>query len=130
MRSTAKIKQKIHNLTKDDDDRQELWLHYVSGNSPSTFEQKLLKIKRKREQEEKFLCAISEFYINPPSKKTLKLLETFSEFERSIMFLLLLGFTVQEVSEYKGISYIRIKQSIASIKTHTIWKDYGLKERL
>jgi len=101
-------------------------LHHINGNQPSTFAQKLTSIRHEHDKQERFMHALSGFFIDPPSSKLIKLLDSFSDFERSIMFLLLLGFSVNDVSEYKGISCIRIKQSIASIKKHTVWKEYGV----
>ena len=121
----------IENLTNDEDQRQQLWLHYVSGGSIDTFEQKLEQITREQELHEKLQLAIAEIYQRPLSPTFVDFLDNFSDFERSIMFLLLLGLSVEEVSKYKGISEVRIKQSLVAIKKHTIWeKEHGIKEKL
>jgi hypothetical protein len=41
------VAREIHRLTKDDDLRQELWLHFFEGHSPFTFENHLIKIIEK-----------------------------------------------------------------------------------
>ena len=117
----------INNLTSDEDHRQELWLHYISGNSPCTFEEKLNKIKEEHEKHDRFIKALDSLYDNPPTPQLISFLCNFSDFERSVMFLLLLGFSVEDVSKYKEISRIRIEQTIFSIKGHTAWKKYGIK---
>jgi hypothetical protein len=48
----------INRLTKDEDLQQDLWLYFLSGNSPFTFEEYLNKLKLKQEKE---LYAINKF---------------------------------------------------------------------
>ena len=67
---------------------------------------------------------------NPPSDKFYDLLEHFSEVERSVIALLALGLEVDQVSGYKAISEIRIRQVISIIKDNNCWEEiYGLKEK-
>lgn len=121
------VKLQIEKLTDDEDKKQELWLHHISGNSTVSLATKLEKIEQEKRLYEKFCKAVKDMYVNPPSSITIEFLSNFTDFERSIMFLLLLGFSVDEVSEYKGISKIRIQQSIVAIGKHSAWEKYGTK---
>jgi hypothetical protein len=38
------VAREIHRLTNDEDLRQELWLYFLEGHSPFTFEEYLFKI--------------------------------------------------------------------------------------
>ncbi len=129
MESKAKqtILLAINSLTDNEDHRQELWLHYLSGNSTDTFVRKLELIKLENERIDQLERALLTVYQDPQNKTLLYFLDNFSEIERSIMFLLLLGLSVQEVSKYKGISQVRIRQAIAAIRVHTVWEKYGIK---
>lgn len=125
-RGVREINCLINKLTNDEDHRQQLWLYYVSGGSTDNFESKLDQITREQKLHSKFCEAVAQIYSDPIPEKLVLFVSNFSDFERSIIFLLMLGFTVTEVSEYKGISEVRIKQSIVAIKKHTIWeKTYG-----
>lgn len=119
------VQLKIEKLTDDEDKRQELWLHYVSGNCVNSLTEKLAKVEHENMLQEKFRNAVADMYRKPPTETTVKFLGNFTDFERSIIFLLLLGFSVHEVAEYKGISYTRIKQSIVAISKHSAWEEYG-----
>ena len=127
----SQIFQIINNLTNDEDYRQELWVHYFSGKPSAALNNHLTQIKRVNEQYEKLQEAVWTMYRNPPSLELLSFIKCFSEFEQSIMFLLLLGLSVNDVSEYKGISLIRIRQIITAIRNNPVWEDkWLLKEAL
>ena len=59
----------------------------------------------------------------------LELLDTFTELERSILILLVLGFTKEQVSKYKMIEMLRLQQMINNISTHPIWEKMLVKEK-
>lgn len=44
------MKREIHYLTNDDDERQELWVYCLSGNSIFTLREHLDTIKKEQEQ--------------------------------------------------------------------------------
>lgn len=52
----------------------------------------------------------------------------FTDYERTIICLLMLGLDVSQISEQKGISEVRIRQSIATIRYNKAWSIYGIKE--
>lgn len=122
-------KRAIDRLTDDEDMRQELWLHYVSKNSVNSLADKLTNIRKENSLHEKLEQALMHVHSNPPTDSTIVFLNNFSDFEQSIMFLLLMGFSMEEVSEYKGISCIRLNQCISTIRSNSAWEQYGLKEK-
>jgi len=121
-----KVNQLINCLTNNEDHRQELWVHYLSGNPIDSFAHHLQKISTEYSDSHHVKEAIWFLINNPPSEQLLELLKSFSEFERSILCLLILGFDVEHISKHKGISQVRIRQCIASIRYNNAW--YGIKE--
>jgi hypothetical protein len=126
---TDQVSQLISSLTNDEDQRQELWAHYLSGNSESSLASYLAHINMQFDIESEIQSRLWRITQNPPSEKFHDLLSRFSDVERSIVALLALGLTISNISEYKGISEIRIRQVISIIKDNDCWEElYGIKE--
>ncbi len=117
------IFQTIKSLTNDEDYRQQLWVHHLSGDSSAVLDDRLIRIKQEDKLYYKLQEAVWSMYKDPPSPELLMFLKSFSEFEQSIMFLLLMGLSVNEVSKYKGISLVRIRQIITAIRNNPVWED-------
>lgn len=129
MKPTDQVSQLISSLTNDEDQRQELWAHYLSGNSESSLASYLDQINKQFDLESEIQSRLWRITQNPPSEKFHELLSRFSEIERSVVILLALGLTVSQVSGYKGISEIRIRQVVSIIKDNNCWEElYGIKE--
>lgn len=61
-------------------------------------------------------------FMNDSSNVTiLEIIADFSEFEKSIIVLLVIGLDVQTISAYKHISEIRIRQAISAIRYNSKW---------
>ena len=122
------IFQIINSLTNNEDYRQELWVCYLSGAHSAVLNDSLINIKKDNEQYEKLRDAIWTMYKNPPPPEFFDFLKNFSDLEQSIMFLLLLGASVNEVSEYKDISLVRIRQIVTTIHNNPVWNKNGPEE--
>jgi hypothetical protein len=110
----------INSLTSNRDYQQELWIHYLSGNSISSFAQKLEEIKYEHEEHQRIADIVSHLLSNSePEFK--QLIGDFSEFEQSIMCLLAIGLSIPEISKYKKLSIIRVQQVVMTIKNHSKW---------
>lgn len=120
----------INNLTQDEDMRQELWLHYLSGHSVDSFTAHLKKIKEEYSEDEKLKQAVWSLIQNPLPDNLSSILESFSEYEKSIICFLMLGLDVAQISAMKGISEVRIRQTISSIGYNECWSKYGTQETL
>ena len=125
MKSLDQVGNTINCLTNDEDQRQELWLHYLSGNSEDTLVSKL-EIIKKNEIESYLEVAAIQLLSNPKHSELLTLMEeNCSEFEWSLIILVALGLSVEVISEYKGISEVRIRQALSSIRYNkliSIWE--------
>lgn len=129
MEPTDQVSLLISNLTKDEDQRQELWAHYLEGNSESDLVSYFIQLNEEYNLESEIQSRLWRVTQNPPSEKFHELLNHFSEIEQSIVVLLALGLTVTQVSKYKCISEIRIRHVISIIKDNNCWEElYGIKK--
>jgi hypothetical protein len=129
VRPTAEVDNLINCLTNDEDLRQDLWVHYLSGNSTESLSLHLDKIRTEYSDDIKLRNAIWQLIHNPPSDKLTNIIDNFTDFERSLICLLMLGLCVNKISVIKGISEVRIRQSIASIGYNSCWSIYGIEEK-
>jgi len=126
---TREISQLINALTSNEDHRQDLWVDHLTGTPVEQFVSHLKAISVECSQHETVRLNIWRVFNQPPSEKFYQLIVNFSEFEQSVICLLMLGLTITEISGYKGISEIRMRQAISSIKQRACWKElYGIEE--
>jgi hypothetical protein len=126
---TERVSQLINCLTNDEDQRQDLWVHYLSGHSPSTFASHLNKLNREFSNDSELQNFLWDLFKNPPSDKFARLLGNFSNIEQSVVCLLALGLSVSELSGYKEISEIRIRHVISVVRENGCWEElYGVEE--
>lgn len=129
MKTTAEVSHLINCLTNDDDLRQELWVYYLDGNPVESFNSHLEKMAATFEDDITVRRSLWKLLKDPPNEQFQNFLENFTDFERSIIIVLMLGLTIEKISSYKGISEVRIRQAIASIRYNKCWEVYyGIKE--
>lgn len=131
MRPTDEVNSLINCLTNDEDIRQDLWVCYLSGTSVESFESRLKQIEVEYSDDVELQKSIWHLIKNPPSETLSKIIEeNFTNYERSIICCLMLGLNVGKISNIKGISEVRIRQSIATIRYNKIWEvTYGIKDK-
>lgn len=125
MEPADKVSSQITHLTNDEDLQQDLWVYYLNGNPVDSFASYLEKLSAEKNIERELQARLWYVFKNPPSDKFLKLLSQLSEFEQSVACLLALGLTVDQLSKYKGISEIRIRQVISVMKDNDCWELYA-----
>lgn len=134
MKSTMKTGYLINCLTNDEDLRQDLWVYYLSGNPVESLSDHLEKLVADRLtilNQEHIKAMMWKLLRDPVSERFLLFLNNFSDFEKSLMCLLALGCTVQEIATYKGISEMRIKQALHVIRYNNNWcTHYGIEETI
>lgn len=109
----------INKATNDDDERQELWVYYLSDKE-EFFNEFLKKIKFKAEEHNRLHNLISTIR----NKEKLSLfLSNFYSSECNIILLLIMKFSPEEISSYKSISMIRVNQMISSVVNSNIIKE-------
>lgn len=130
VRSPESISKLINSLTKDEDIRQDLWVHYLNGTPIEQLNTHLVKIKAEYSEDLELQKSIWDLINNPPREELYNLIQnSFTDYERSIICCLMLGLTSSKISEIKGISQVRIRQTIATIRYNQCWEEfYGTKE--
>lgn len=131
MRSADTVSSLINCLTDDEDVRQDLWVHYLSGQPVESLEARLVRIKAEYGEDLELQHSIWALLNDPPSEELSTILENnFTDYERTIICLLMLGLDSSAISDVKGISQVRIRQSIATIRYNRCWEEaYGTKEK-
>ena len=129
MKTTAEVSHLINCLTNNDDLRQELWVYYLDGNPVESFANHLEKMSVALEDDTIVRESLWKLLKNPPNAEFQSFLEHFTDFERSLIIVLMLGLTVERISEHKSISQVRIRQAITAIRYNQAWEVYyGIKE--
>lgn len=130
MNSIEQVSCLINNLTNDEDLRQDLWVCYLNGMSTQSFSAKIESLHLQYTQEIEFQKQIWNLIKNPPSDTFSSILdEHFTDFERHIIFCLVLGMSSSEIAQLRGISQVRIEQMIATVRYNSVWEqNYGTKK--
>lgn len=115
------IQRKIETLSQDEDERQDLWVAYLE-DPYFDLSSRFIEIKNRNDTNDIILTNLINYLQSPPTSEMLELLDNFTDLERSVMILLVIGFTKEQVSKYKMIETLRLQQMINNISTHPIWE--------
>lgn len=120
----------INQLTKDEDLRQELWAIHLEGTPLCELSAKLEKMKMMSDRFETIKEAIWSALNHPPSEQFHSILSKFTPIEQEVLCMLALGCEISDISEYNGISQVRLHQMIGAIRNSKEWENvYGPQER-
>lgn len=122
-----KIQAIINSITSDEDDRQDLWVSYLSGENHAFFIHIIDKNKQKEQFEQKYLQKAHELMCSPLIDKLLKSLQNLSELELSVTCLLIIGCETSEISRYKGISQVYVQHIINTVSKRLQEESWLLK---
>lgn len=121
----------IDQLTTDNDERQELWLHYLQNSDTSAFTTYLSKIRRTFSEDQLLQVTIWKRARTAPEFGLLQLFAHFTDLEQSVMQLLALGATIEEIGTIKNTSVARIRHVVSIIRENDAWKELnGSKDTL
>jgi len=115
------IQRKIETLSQDEDERQDLWVAYLE-DPYFDLSSRFIEIKSRNDANDIIISNLINYLQSPPTSEMLELLDNFTELESSVMILLVIGFTKEQVSKYKMIEMLRLQQMINNISTHPIWE--------
>lgn len=125
MRSVDEVSNLINCLSNDEDVRQELWVYYLSDKPVESLEARLVRIKAEHDEDQELQKAIWQLVNDPPSEELSTLIQNnFTEYEKSVICCLLLGLDSGKISTIKGISQVRIKQSLHTIRYNPCWSKF------
>lgn len=117
---TKKIQTLIESLTDNEDYQQELWIAYLCGNSRLSTALDTIKIKHKKTEQLQYKAQLLISHDFSPAM--LQILESFTGYEYTILYLLILGYNTNKISEHCGLSLVRVKQAIHAIQTNKCWE--------
>jgi hypothetical protein len=113
----------IDHLTQDDDERQELWVHYLENNDILMLSDYLKQIREQYNEEQLLQITIWKQLKNPSDFNLQQLFDNFTELEQSIIRLLILGVSLQQIVGIKNIGALRLRHIIAIICENQCWKE-------
>lgn len=121
MKLNKTVKSQIESLTNNEDFQQDLWVAHLSGQHhlPSI----LQSIQKKHTQIEDFQRRLQECAIGNMSLNMTQVLDKFLSVEKSIIYMLLLGYTLEEISDHHGASIVHIRQALSIIQKHNVWNE-------
>jgi hypothetical protein len=123
------IQKKIDSLSNDEDCRQDLWIKYLEDPS-SSISENLTSIQNSQHIDDLIVQNLIVNATLSPVSDTMVLLDNFTELERSVVILLILGLTKEQISRYKMIEMLRLQQMINNISTHPVWESLLVKEKI
>ena len=118
MKLNKKVQNQIESLTNNEDFRQDLWVAHFSGQQhlPTI----LQSIKEQHIKAEEFQYRLHKYAIDG-SCSVPQLLDNFNNIERSILCMLILGYSIYDISVHYSTSQVRVQQSINNIQKHSVW---------
>lgn len=112
-------------LTKNKDLQQDLWVSYLSGEIDSTFSKKLQQLSIVDDIEKRALTNFQKILnLNIPQD----MLSQLSDLQCSILYMTILGYSIEQVSRYNGVEKALIYEEMVNLTKHSIWIQYGAKK--
>ncbi len=119
----------INCLTNNEDLRQDLWVYYLSGNPVEALPSYLQKISVDYSEDIQIKYNLWHMMNSDMSERFPEFLNYFSDFEQSMICRLMLGLSISQISEYEGISEVRIRQTVSNLRYNIAWRQfYGVEE--
>ena len=103
----------INQLTSNEDERQDLWVAFLSGVPQDLLPAQLPALRISDCIEDNFKQQIQQLLLNPPSQAFIDYL---TETECIVVCLLMIGCDLSMISKYTGIMKVRIHQIMVAIK--------------
>lgn len=120
----------INSLTVNEDERQDLWVAYLSGTPTNYLSCELERIRL--DDIEELKPSINQLLTQSIPPHLLTTLNQFSDFEKRVIYHLLLGLSVDSIARYNKLSSIRVEQTISTIRKSSLWDEYldGTKKEI
>lgn len=123
-----KMQVRVNKLSCDEDVRQELWLHVLSDASISDDE--LARVEKENSIKES-LQVVAGQLVGQKLDNLVEFMNRFSNIEKDIMMLSIVGLSLSEIADYLGIGAVRVASIIQSIEESSIWEVYyGSKKKI
>lgn len=113
----------ISQLTKNEDERQDLWVAYLTGTPSNSLHTILPSLAVSEAIEDQFKPQIQHLISNPLPQEFIDYL---TENERVVICLLMLGCDLGTISRYNSISEVRLRQMVVSLQESNAWNKLWL----
>ena len=120
---TVQLVSLIDNLTTDKDERQELWVHYLENSDITTLSIYLEQIRQQYSEEQLLQITVWKQLENPSDFNLQWVFDHFTDLEQSVIQLLILGVTLQDISSIKNLGINRLRHIINVIREQPCWKE-------
>lgn len=120
---TAEMVSLIDHLTTDNDERQELWVHYLENSDVSALSDYLTQIRAQYSEEQLLQITVWKKLDNPSDFNLQWVFDHFTDLEQSVIQLLILGVSLQQISSIKTIGINRLRHIISVIRENPAWKE-------
>lgn len=117
-RKINQIQRLINSITLNEDCQQELWVAVLCGQSSPD---KLQIIKQQFDNQELFQSKIRDLYSTGLSPALLDAIQTLPDIHRTIIFLLMLGYTIPQIGQHYSVGNRCIIQAIGIISSNSCW---------
>lgn len=122
------VQRQLQNLTNNEDEKQELLVKYLEGESISQITETYKENQKNKDLEQK-IADFAHYLYSCSSTRLRELLLSFEPMERQVIAMLALGCKINEISVYNSLSVVRLQQMIDYIKTSSKWEElYGVKK--
>lgn len=120
---TAEMVNLINHLTTDNDERQELWVHYLENSDISVLSDYLTQIRNQYSQEKLLQITVWRKLDNPSDFNLQWVFDHFSDLEQSVIQLLILGVSLQDISSIKAVGLVRLRHIVSIICQNPAWRE-------
>lgn len=121
---TVKLAEQINRLTQDKDEQQELWVRYLENSDITALSDYLDQIRQQYSEEQLLKITVWRQLENPSDFNLQWLFDNFTDLEQSVIQLLILGVTLQEISGIKKIAVVRLRHIISVIRENKAWEEF------
>lgn len=120
---TVELVGLIDRLTTDKDEQQELWVRYLENSDVSALSDYLAEIRKQYSEEQLLQITVWRKLENPSDFNLQWIFDNFTDLEQSILHLLIMGVTLQDISSIKSIGPARLRHVISIIRENKAWKE-------
>jgi hypothetical protein len=120
---TAETVSLINHLTTDNDERQELWAHYLENSDVSALSDYLEQIRKQYSEDRLLQITVWRQLENPSDFNLQWVFDHFTDLEQSIIQLLILGVSVRDISSIKNVGLMRLRHIISIIRENPAWEE-------
>jgi len=120
---TVEMVNLINHLTTDNDERQELWVHYLENSDISVLSDYLTQIRNQYSQEKLLQITVWRKLDNPSDFNLQWVFDHFSDLEQSVIQLLILGVSLQDISSIKAVGLVRLRHIVSIICQNPAWRE-------